>query len=247
MTPDISEAQKREYLERVLTSRIFARSRQLRELLTWLSRYAFTGAAAPTEYEVGVGALRRPPDFDPQTDSLVRKEMSRLRAKLSQYYIERGGSDPIRITCEEGYGVTFKWALPAALPHGGDGAAPLAVLILPLYASPGLDDLGNAFYEELLAHLSGLHFIELIAQTTARYYTGRFGDIRAFAEETGADIVIEGTTRRRADALLTTLWLVDGRTGRSHQRIWFIESDPTKLGEKAMAWIRECCSETRDM
>jgi len=47
-------------------------------------------------------------NFDPQIDSLVRKEMSRLRDKLSRYYLSEGASSQIRIEAPDGYAVVFR-------------------------------------------------------------------------------------------------------------------------------------------
>jgi len=46
--------------------------------------------------------LTRGANFDPQTDSIVRVEMGRLRTALSTYYARDGASDPIIIVIDKG-------------------------------------------------------------------------------------------------------------------------------------------------
>src|SRR5688572_13297499 len=74
------------YLEKIAASRTFARSAQLRRLLQFLGERTLSDDAGPTEYDVAFQVLNRGPEFDPRSDSVVRKEMSRLRAKLADYY-----------------------------------------------------------------------------------------------------------------------------------------------------------------
>jgi serine/threonine-protein kinase len=47
------------------------------------------------EYALGVDLFGRGESFDPQTDAIVRTEVSRLRAKLKTYYSSDGRDDPV--------------------------------------------------------------------------------------------------------------------------------------------------------
>jgi adenylate cyclase len=51
---------------------------------------------------IATGVLGRSADFDPQTDSIVRVEMGRLRQALELYYATHGAKDPVRIKFEKG-------------------------------------------------------------------------------------------------------------------------------------------------
>jgi hypothetical protein len=44
----------------------------------------------------------RSADYDPKTDSIVRVEATRLRAKLQSYYRQEGQGDVVRITIPKG-------------------------------------------------------------------------------------------------------------------------------------------------
>jgi Tol biopolymer transport system component len=54
------------------------------------------------EYAIGVEVFDKGSDYDPQADSTVRTEASKLRAKLSRYYETDGSADPIVITIPKG-------------------------------------------------------------------------------------------------------------------------------------------------
>jgi TolB-like protein len=54
------------------------------------------------EYTIGIKALGRPVDFNPQLDSIVRIHASRLRNVLSSYYYKAGQHSPIIIDIPKG-------------------------------------------------------------------------------------------------------------------------------------------------
>jgi TolB-like protein len=54
------------------------------------------------EYTIGIKALGRPVDFNPQLDSIVRIHASRLRNVLSSYYYKAGQQSPIIIDIPKG-------------------------------------------------------------------------------------------------------------------------------------------------
>ena len=85
--------QEKDELERVLNSGIFHRAPNLALLLTYVCSKYFEGTADQIkEYNIGVDALGRHPDFDQKRDSIVRVEAHRLRKRLREYY-EAGGAD----------------------------------------------------------------------------------------------------------------------------------------------------------
>ncbi|RYE53203.1 MAG: hypothetical protein EOP20_13760, partial [Hyphomicrobiales bacterium] len=48
-------------------------------------------------YSIAVDVFGRPPDFDPQSDPIVRVQARRLRALLDQYYRGPGAEETLRI------------------------------------------------------------------------------------------------------------------------------------------------------
>jgi hypothetical protein len=114
LNPSVPAGLRRDHLNKVVSSAAFARAEQLRRLLAWLGgRSIESNPVPPSEREIGKTVLRRK-DFDTQTDSVVRKEMSRLREKLRLYYSTEGARDRVRIHYEGGYLLRFAWSEPFA-------------------------------------------------------------------------------------------------------------------------------------
>ena len=99
MVPDpIPAAEKHQALERVLASRAFARSEQLRAFLRYICEAEFEGRAQQlNEYALGVSVLGRPPDYSPAEDSCVRTRAYELRNKLRNYYQSEAPDEPLQI------------------------------------------------------------------------------------------------------------------------------------------------------
>jgi len=85
-------------VEKVLASPGFATSERHSKLLRYLVSISLAGRSAEIkEYVLGVELFGRGQAFDPQTDAIVRTEMSRLRAKLKAYYSADGRDDSLII------------------------------------------------------------------------------------------------------------------------------------------------------
>jgi hypothetical protein len=99
----ISEQEKRQALARILESRTFGRSDQLRGFLRYVCEAEFEGRANQlNEYALGVSVLGRPEGYSPAEDSSVRSRAYELRNKLKSYYGDEAPGDPIQIEIEKG-------------------------------------------------------------------------------------------------------------------------------------------------
>jgi hypothetical protein len=100
--PTQSEIERGE-LETVLASELFSRSPNLAKMLRYIGlKYLEGQQDSIKEYNIGVEALGRRPDFDPKKDSIVRVEALRLRQKLRQYYENEGADHPVVISLQVG-------------------------------------------------------------------------------------------------------------------------------------------------
>jgi TolB-like protein len=226
------------HLQQVASSATFARAEQLRRLLEWLAQRSLaSNPAPPTEKEIAETVLGRR-DFNPQIDSLVRKEMSRLREKLMLYYTKEGARDRVRIRHVSGYLLAFAWSESFAGESAGDSESP-CLLILPLRSGPDLNQHGIELAEELLVRLGEMGGTKLVSPTTARSYLGRVGDIRGFAAECGSDFVVEGSLGLYDTQFRATLWFVDGRNGRTAAAGRFASTDLDEVARLAASWIQE--------
>jgi tetratricopeptide (TPR) repeat protein len=97
----VAAQQVREQLQRILASRLFTSAKRLHRFLEFVVTGALDGAAIK-ESLIGVAVYGRDPSYDPKTDSIVRAEASRLRAKLLEYYEGEGRADPVRIELPKG-------------------------------------------------------------------------------------------------------------------------------------------------
>jgi hypothetical protein len=90
-------------LRRLLDDPQFGASERQRRLLRFLCTEEIEGRGSKLKaYTVATGALDRPDEFDPQTDSIVRVEVGRLRRALELYYALRREHSGIVITIPKG-------------------------------------------------------------------------------------------------------------------------------------------------
>lgn len=157
--PVVDPALTRCCLERALASKTFATSPKLRRFLELIVEAKLAGQASRIKaYTIGVEALDRQPDFDPEADSIVRVHAIRLRGLLETYYAGEGQADPVRLILHKGsYIPEFE---AADQPRAGLSARPARILLfverlLLLGGPPEEDYLAAGLTEELVTHLGG--------------------------------------------------------------------------------------------
>ena len=90
-------------VESLLSSGIFRRAPTLERLLKYICQKHFEGKADELkEYTIAVEALGRPPEFDPDQNSIVRVEAHRLRKLLDRYYTRMARDYAVRIVIPPG-------------------------------------------------------------------------------------------------------------------------------------------------
>src|SRR5690349_5756373 len=97
MLPVGSEVQNaRRELERVLESPGFRRNERLARFLRFIVERHLEGRDSELkESLIAVEVFGRSAEHDPTQDSIVRTEASRLRARLSEYYMGPGQGDAL--------------------------------------------------------------------------------------------------------------------------------------------------------
>jgi len=120
-------------LEALLASGIFSKSSVLAQLLTYICNKYFEGATSEIkEYNIGVEALGRPPEFDQKKESIVRVEAHRLRRRLREYYEGEGAEHPVHIVLPPGqYVPQFVFAQPEARAEAEPEAPPVVASDAP--------------------------------------------------------------------------------------------------------------------
>jgi len=95
---------ERAEVEVLLKSRTFGRANSLGRFLGFVCEKYFENTVSEIkEYNIAVHALGRPPDFDPQTDTIVRVTAHTLRKRLELYYNGEGADHDVQIALPAGH------------------------------------------------------------------------------------------------------------------------------------------------
>jgi hypothetical protein len=117
-------AATRAALDRLLASETFRGSPQLAAFLRFVVESTLRGDSARLKgYTIGVEALGRPDNFDPQIDPIVRVEATRLRRTLERYYAGPGVADPIVFEMSRGSYVPAIRRRDDSAPESGTDAS----------------------------------------------------------------------------------------------------------------------------
>jgi hypothetical protein len=99
----VSDQEKRESLEAVLSSATFARSAQLRALLRYICEREMAGQSQDlTEYQIAVDVLGRRKTVDLSDDASVRNRAYELRQRLEKFYTTERPHAAVRIEVPRG-------------------------------------------------------------------------------------------------------------------------------------------------
>ncbi len=97
-----SEAERQE-LDWLLTSGVLGRSGNLTRVLKYICEEHFAGRTQIKEYTIATEALGRRPDFDPNSDTIVRVTVHSLRKRLLEVYQNEGAGRPMRLVVPPGH------------------------------------------------------------------------------------------------------------------------------------------------
>src|SRR5215218_2107918 len=99
----LSSEPVKQQLQLLLNQEEFRRSPILTRFLKYVVLTKLAGRGDEIkEYTIGIKALGRSPDFNPQQDAVVRIHASRLRNILLQYYHSTGKDAPVMISIPKG-------------------------------------------------------------------------------------------------------------------------------------------------
>lgn len=102
-TAILTSVQVIEQLDRILASDTFINSNVLSQFLKFIVEETLAGQGKQLkEYTIGLKVLSKKPDFQPQTDPIVRIHAGRLRRTLVEYYSGKGKHDPVVISIPKG-------------------------------------------------------------------------------------------------------------------------------------------------
>lgn len=202
---------------RILSSRLFAKSAQLRNLLEFLVMETLEGRASTLkEYRLGAEVLGRGAQFDPRIDPAVRLQMSKLRSRLAEYYASEGSSDPILIQIPRGgYVPEFSQQAVAAASFTARASEP-SIVVLPfvsLSSRPEDECFTNGLTDELINCLASVPGLRVVARSTAYLFKSERTDVRSIGERLRVEYVVEGSVRKVGNAVRIAVQLVDAAEG----------------------------------
>jgi serine/threonine-protein kinase len=227
----------RSQVDRILRSDGFAQAAMLRRLLQYLTEKALQGVDSHVkEYGIGVDVFDRGSDFDPRTDTIVRAQVRRLRAKLVDYYGREGAGDPIVVRVPKGrYTIACeavsptipaefaasRQSSPSLTEAAIDGAQAArggtsAIVVLPFLNLSGDDE--NEYFtdgltDEITSRLAAVAALRVVARTSAFQFKGRSDDVRKIGRDLGVQTVLEGSVRRDGERIRVTAQLIDVADG----------------------------------
>lgn len=118
-------------VQRIVSSKCFARAARLKEFLLFIAERSLTGRADEiTEQRIGVEVFERPADYNPAEDSIVRAHARLLRRRLEEFYRDEGKFDSrIAVMPKGRYTLAFESVAvgpaapsPEPIPTTGTGA-----------------------------------------------------------------------------------------------------------------------------
>ncbi len=189
-------------------------------------------------------ASRLEPLAEPGGVCLSEQVVAQVRNKLP-YPIESTGSrnlkgiqDPVGV-----YRVVMPWATPGRTEAPG-GPPRLAVLPLSNISPDPKDEyLADGLTEELIAVLSKIRGLRVIARTSVSQYKTAPKPIRQVGSELSVGSILEGSVRRAGERLRITLQLIDASTeahrwaetyDRQLQDIFEIQADVAERTAEAL-------------
>ena len=213
-------------LKRILSSDLFLRSSVLSNFLKFIVEETLGGRTEHLkEYTIGVNALGKPADFNPQIDAIVRIHAGRLRRLLSEYYATFGNTNSMMIEVVKGtYVPVFRNYLSKADKKPGvnvDNPIPytrtkLTIGILPFRNFCPKNEYQffvDGFGEELTRLLSMFQSVDVIAHHSTRKYASGTEDIPTIGSELGVHYLICGSVKRSTEEIIANISLVETLKG----------------------------------
>lgn len=218
-----SPEQIRTQVDKMLASRVFARSERLCRFLRFCVELTLEEKSDQLKEQlVGVEVFDRKGDYDPRTDPIVRVEARRLRSKLKEYYTSSGRPDCVLIELPKGAYVPFfrmrspgQSATQHVRPQSAE-AEERSIAVLPftnLTPESGTDYFSDGLTEELIHLLTRIPRLRVVAWSSMSQLRGREQDLAGIRQELKVATVLRGSVRRTHSRVRVTAQLIDTDSG----------------------------------
>ena len=241
---DIPSQDIRRQMRAIISSSLFARSVRMKRFLRFIVEQTLNGKShLLKEYSIAVEVYDKSESFDARLDPIVRVEAGRLRAKLREYYDQKGRHDPVHITLpKRTYVPVFRRRNPKGsfvmkgLPNASltskalsqkpaTGVHPAtfsvpgrlrSIAVLPfadLSRKKDQEYFCDGLTEELTHALNGMEGLLVVSRTSGNQFKVDPPDIREIGRQLNADIVLEGSVRKQGKKRRVTLQLISVEEG----------------------------------
>jgi len=212
-------------LMRILSSEKFRNAQVLSMFLQFVVEETLAGHNNEIkEYTIGIRALGKSPDFNPQIDAVVRIHAGRLRRMLSEYYEGEGSKDPVTIEIPRGsYVPVFKSnnytekVVPAAPPLiVAEVQHRKATLAVFPFHNRSSDDSKNYFVEgvgeQLCSDLARFQHLSVISYDSTHRFAAENKDITELHQAFHVDYILTGSIRFSGGVMQVNIQLMLAET-----------------------------------
>jgi len=221
-------------LKRIFMHPDFSKSEILKKFLTYIVKETLTGNAdILKEYTIALNVLKKPSNFNPQKNCIVRIHAGRLRQALCNYYTQTGSIDSIIIDIPKGkYVPVFmdrqQWleektaARPPseAISYLHNNLEQVTFAVLPFICTSD-DKLVRSFSDSLClqicSSLSQVSQVSVIAYQAIKNLAAKYLDIKELGAQVGFNHVITGGTQYVKRQIRINIQMIDSR---NYKQIW---------------------------
>jgi TolB-like protein len=225
-------------LDRIFTVAPFSNSPQLRRFLQFVIMEALAGRGAGLDqHSIARCVFDLGPEFEPDSNAIVRVNANRLRRALDKYYADHGPAEPVLIRIPTGsYSPSMvynsKHSLKACLP------LPAPVLALVEFQGIRLEDPWKQFplllIEELSVCLGRVSQLRLMGPFRRAVLLARDQPPAELGRQQPLDFILDGSVEQIGDQLVIHSRLLEGGTGLE---IW-ARHDRCPLAAPAIAELK---------
>lgn len=233
--PSISADEVRSALQRLLASQDFPATPRNRRFLAYVVEKAIAGSAEEVSgYRVATDVFARPVSFNPALDPIVRIEACKLRRDLELYYLKSGAAETIVISLPRGgYIPAFHRRTVAAKPAEA-ALDPRGITVHALHGSQCALAQAEPSFRARVADCLARNPSLAVFSGPADFNDGGLLDsdtVREVARRNGTRFVLSGDAGGIDGAIVATVRLHDGATGRL---LWSeeISGHPASLGDQ---------------
>lgn len=219
-------------VDRMLESDHFDASPRNKMFLDYVVRETLAGRGDRIKaYNIATSVLGRSSDFDPQTDSIVRIEASRLRRSLEHYYLASGDDDVVKITLPLGTYVpafeVHEHQEPEVTPTTTLTTTPQKCatkagprIFVSMFEQDGdhseFPNFTHSLMRQIIVGLTRFSGINVFGSDTTSSFGSEIDRTRIHTD-LGADFLLVGATTLGTDCFTVKAILVDAATG---QYLW---------------------------